>query len=218
MLEVWKKTNAPPTCLTQMLVLLGSMYMSEGKLLWFLQGDLKLSARKAPALQAKSGALPKPWRHDAAEDGAADCGPVEPKKAHFHIIALEKETFRPGVLRVVPQMFLHATRTREHGQRVSNVRSQVHLGSRKPSWSEGMKGLQNPCFPIWKFSFHGRPSPSPSLLIPPCNSRFRELRAGLAQKKVLLFFSGRNGLYLKPCPTFTFPSTNTPTALLLLFK
>ena len=97
-----------------MLVLLGSMYMSEGKLFWFLQGDLKLSARKAPALQAKSRALPKPWRHEGAEDGAADCGPVEPKKAHFHIIALEKETFCPGVLRVAPRMFLH-TRTREHG-------------------------------------------------------------------------------------------------------
>ena len=76
---------------------------------------------------------------------------------------------------------------------------------------QGTKGLQNPCFPIWEFSFHGWPSPSPSLLLPPCNSRFWELRVGLAQKKVLLFFSGRNGLYLKPCSTFTcFPAQTYP--------
>lgn len=132
-----------------MLVLLGSVYVSAGKLLWFLQGDLKLSARKPPALQAKSRALPKPWRREGAEEGAADCGsgPVEPKKAHFHIITLEKETFCPGVLRVAARTFPHTTRMRERRQHVRNVGSQVHLGNRKTSWSEGTKGLQNPCFP-----------------------------------------------------------------------
>lgn len=202
---------------TQMLVLLGSMYMSEGKLFWFLQGDLKLSARKAPALQAKSRALPKPWRHEGAEDGAADCGPVEPKKAHFHIIALEKETFCPGVLRVAPRMFLH-TRTREHGQCVSKVRSQVYLGNRKPSWS-GHEGTSKPLlsdlrvfFPWATLTISLTASPALQLTLPGVKSGAgSEEGFAVFQWKEWTLFKALSHLHM-------FPSTNIPIALLLLFK
>lgn len=76
--------------------------------------------------------------------GAADCGPVEPVKAHFHIIVLEKETMCLGVLRAAPRMFPHPTRTRALGQCGRNVRSQVRLGNRKTSCVRGRRGLPNP--------------------------------------------------------------------------
>lgn len=78
--------------------------------------------------------------------GVADCGsgPVEPKKAHFHI-TLEKETFCPGVLRVAARMFPRHNKD-EGAQATCGKRgSQVHLGNRKTSRvRRARRGLQNP--------------------------------------------------------------------------
>ena len=152
------------------LVLWGSVYVSAWKLLWFLQGDLKLSARKPRALQAKRAGL---CQSRGAVKGLSIGSWLRTRGAgegSLHIIVLEKETTCPGVLRAAPRMFPHPTRTRACGQRGRNVRSQVRLGNRKTSCVGGRRGLQIPAglshlgvfFPRW-------PPPSPSLLIPPCN-------------------------------------------------
>lgn len=146
MRQVWKRINAPPMCLIQMLVLSGSWYTLTWKLLWFLSGDLRLPAREPHALHAKREPLPKQRRHGGAEYGAAGCGPVGQVKTHLHImLLLDKEACCPAFSGATPLMLLHITKTREHRQCVIHTRR-----SSAPQWqqchllSEGTKGLKNP--------------------------------------------------------------------------
>lgn len=146
MCKVWKKINAPPMCLIQMLVLSGSWYTLKWKRLWFLSGDLRLPARKPHALRAKREALPKQRRRGGAECGADGCGPVGQIKTHLHItLLLEKEACCPAFSGATPLMLLHITKTREHRQCVIHTRRKS-----APQWqqcrllSEGTKGLKNP--------------------------------------------------------------------------
>lgn len=144
-LKFQKKINAPPICLTQVGSLGLCVRVSLKASLVFARRSQTLSKKATRSPSQESGALPKPWRREGAEHGwAADCGPAEPVKAHFHIIVLEKETTCPGVLRAAPRMFPHPTRTRACGQRGRNVRSQVRLGNRKTSCVGGRRGLQIP--------------------------------------------------------------------------
>ena len=73
-LKFEKKINAPPICLTQVGSLGLCVCVSMKASLVFARRS-QLSARKPRALQAKSGALPKPWRREGAEHGQLTADP-----------------------------------------------------------------------------------------------------------------------------------------------